>query len=151
MREAIHRDPVWRSQADFVIGVSIDPQSTSVSTEQLWAKKVGPTRYQVCCVPFFAYDLALGDIVEVDASYMIERVVARSGRFVFRVYFPEAMFGVRDEVIAELTGLGALVEWSSSSMFAVDVPHERSARAVSDYLSAQEAQGRLIYETGKTR
>ena len=31
--------------------------------EQLWGKEVGPQRCIVCCIPFFVYDVALGDEV----------------------------------------------------------------------------------------
>lgn len=44
----------------------------------------------MCCIPFFVYDVALGDVVatspEGDGKYIVEKVVQPSGRFVFRVW-----------------------------------------------------------------
>ena len=147
MREAVHKDPVWRDRSNFIIAASIDPGSTGVTTEQLWARREDD-RYEICCIPFFVYDLALGDTVEVDADHLVTDVVARSGRFVFRVHFGEAD-QPRDEVMERLEGLGALAEWSSHSLVAVDARGESHAQEVADFLQEQEDAGHLMYETGK--
>lgn len=88
VREAVHDDPVWRDRSDLIIAASIDPGSTGVTTEQLWARREGD-RYEICCIPFFVYDLVLGDTVEVDADHLVTEVVERLGRFVFRVHVGE--------------------------------------------------------------
>lgn len=31
--------------------------------EQLFAKQIGDDRFEICCTPFFLFDVALGDIV----------------------------------------------------------------------------------------
>lgn len=151
IREAVHRDPIWRDRADFIIAIAIDPGSTSIATEQLWVRRVDDRHFELCCIPFFAYDVALGDRVEVDADFLVRRVVHPSGRYVFRVHFvrPESRF--RDEVVRELTERGALVEWSSAGMFAVDAQDARHAQQIADYLAQQEHLGRLAYETGRTQ
>jgi hypothetical protein len=46
VREAVHRDPVWRDRADFIIATRIDPGETGVGTEQLWARRVGELVYE---------------------------------------------------------------------------------------------------------
>ncbi|MFF2493904.1 DUF4265 domain-containing protein [Agromyces sp. NPDC058064] len=149
-RQAVHRDPIWRDRADFIIGVEIDSSDTDVTSEQLWARKVDETHFMICCIPFFVYDLALGDIVEVDSGYQVERVSAASGRYVFRAYFEEARLRYRDEVVFGLAERGALVEWSSQSMFAVDARDAEHAQAIADYLHDREQNAWLEYETGKT-
>lgn len=150
VREAVHRDPIWRDRSDFIIATEIDPGATGIATEQLWARKVDEQHFELCCIPFFAYDLALGDVVEVDSGYLVQRVSAPSGRYVFRVHFERANFDLRDEVVLGLTERGALVEWSSSSMFAVDARDAAHGQEIADFLVAEENQGRLIYETGKS-
>jgi hypothetical protein len=141
-----HAAPVWRDRANFVIGAPLPEEGHS---EQLWARQVGDTRFEVCCIPFFVYDLALGDIVETDANYDVVRVVERSGRFVFRVWFGET-FHPRQQVADELAELGALLEWSSANLLAVDAADEAHAQAIADYLKEQEHARRLIYETGRS-
>lgn len=147
-REAVHRDPIWRDRSDFIIATEIDPGSTGIATEQLWARKVDETHFQLCCIPFFAYGLALGDVVEVDADYLVRRVSEPSGRSVFRVHLDRANVELRDELVFGLAERGALVEWSSMSMFAVDAGDAMCARELADYLAAEERKGRLVFETG---
>jgi hypothetical protein len=149
-REATHPEPVWRERSNFIIAVEVDPADTNVTTEQLWARKVDDRHFELCCVPFFAYDLALGDVVETDAGYMVQRVSRPSGRYVFRVYFEPGNYGIRDSTVEALQALGAQVEWSSPSLFAVDARDQAHAQQIADYLHEQEKAQRLMYETGKT-
>ena len=150
VREAVHRDPVWRDRSNFIIATPIDPSDTDISSEQLWARKVDDKHFEVCCIPFFAYDLALGDVVEVDSSYMVQRVSMPSGRYVFRVHFDESMLRNCEETVERLTEMGALLERSSSSLLAVDAQDAAHAHKVADYLVERENLGRLIYETGQS-
>ncbi len=53
----------------------------------------GETEFTICCIPFFVYDIALGDTVGTDDSSTVRKVVKRSGRHVARVWF-----GDNDEV-----------------------------------------------------
>jgi len=150
VREAVHTDPVWRDRADFIIAASIDPGSTGITTEQLWARSLDDARFELCCIPFFAYDLALGDTVEVDADHLVSRVVEPSGRYVFRVHFgsPEQP---RDEVMDQLAGMDVLTEWSSDSLVALDARDHDHAQQVADVLQEREDRGHLVFETGKQR
>jgi hypothetical protein len=82
--DAVHETPVWREKADFMI---CGPLPEAARSEQLWARQVGDQRFETCYIPFFLYDVALGDVVETNAGYDVERVVEASGRYVFRVWF----------------------------------------------------------------
>jgi hypothetical protein len=95
------------------------------------------------------YDLALGDVVETNARFDLVRVIERSGRFVFRIWFDDA-FHSRQEIADALAELEALLEWSSPNLLAVDVEDEVHAQAIADYLAEQERAGRLTYETGRS-
>ena len=79
------------TRADFIIGADISAYSDDATYEQLWARQLDEKTFEVCCIPFFIYDLALGDVVETATRehrrYCIDRVVEGSGRFVFRVWF----------------------------------------------------------------
>ena len=148
VREAVHEEPVWRERADFIIAAELIGGS-EVKTEQLWARRLDEHRFEICCIPFFVYDLALGDVVETDDAYLVRRVVVPSGRFVFRVWFGES-FHPRDEIASQLDELGAVLEWSSPNLLAVDAADECLAKSISGWLLDQEQQGRLVYETGKS-
>jgi hypothetical protein len=108
---------------------------------------------EVCCIPFFVYDVALGDVVAAepvdDRRYVLHRVVRSSGRYVFRVWFGES-FRPREPVAEELKGLGALVEMSSLNLLAIDAEDDLQAQAVATYLDAREKRSELLYETGRS-
>jgi Domain of unknown function (DUF4265) len=145
---AAHDQPVWRDRANFLIQARIDAEGSPRRFEQLWARQMENHRFEICCIPFFLYNVSLGDVVEKDTNTQLVRVVEPSGRFVFRVWFGES-FHPRGKVVDELTDLAALSEWYSANLLAVDAADEDAAQLVADYLAEEERAGRLIYETGR--
>ena len=141
-REAVHQEPVWRDRSNFIIAAEI-PGGGETKTEQLWGRQRGGHRFEICCIPFFVYDLSLGDVVETDEDYIVRRVVEPSGRFVFRVWFGES-FQPRGEIADELKALGSLVEWSSRNLLAVDAVDGEHAQLVADFLAERERLGHLV-------
>jgi uncharacterized protein DUF4265 len=144
--EAVHPDPVWRDRANFTIGAALPEEGR---TEQLWARQIGDQRFEICCIPFFVYDIALGDVVETDSRLTVVRVVERSGRYVFRAWFGES-FHPREEIAERLHAMGALLEWSSANLLAVDAPDGSHAQVIADFLAEEERAGRLMFETGRS-
>ncbi len=117
--------------------------------EQLWGRQVAPYRFELCCIPFFTFDMALGDVVETNEDFVVRSVVEPSGRFVFRVWFG-ATAHPRDEIVSQLEELGALLEWSSVNLLAVDARDEAHAQEIADFLVVAEQRGELMYETGRS-
>ena len=148
MRDVQHNDPVWRDRSNFVIAAEIDVGSDS-HVEQLFARQVGPHSFEICCIPFFLYDIALGDVVETDADYLVRRVVERSGRYVFRVWFGESAHP-RDDEADTLAELGALLEWSSVNLLAVDARDGDHAQEIANHLEVAADGGRLVFDTGRS-
>jgi hypothetical protein len=156
-RYFVHQTPVWREQTDFIIHIEIEADNPERERhwEQLWAKQVDEARFRVCCIPFFAYDLSLGDEVETrsegEKRYIVRRVVKASGNYTFRVWFGASNdLTIRDEVMDRIERSGWLFEWYSENLLAISVESAR-AQDVADYLFRQEQLGRLVYETGRTR
>lgn len=153
-REARHLEPVWRDRSNFIIAADISSQGAVASREQLWARQISGSQFELCCIPFFLYDVALGDIVEVDAAgprkYLIRSVVQPSGRYVFRVWFGEP-YQPRDEIAQALENRNALLEWSSQNLLAVDARDAMHGQVIADFLTDRERKGQLIYEAGKSR
>jgi hypothetical protein len=149
---AVHREPVWRDRSNFIIQAPLPESDEPFRFEQLFVKKVTARTFEVCCIPFFIWDIALGDVVSTvdvaDQKYLLDRVTERSGRFVFRVWFGDS-FSPRKPVADRLTFLGALLEWSSSNLLAVDAANGIVATAIADYLQVCEDSGDLVYESGK--
>lgn len=148
VREAQHPEPVWRDRSDFVIAAEIE-DGGEVATEQLFVRQLSPYRFELCCIPFFLYDVALADVVETDEDYLVRRVVEPSGRYVFRVWFGETAHP-RGEIAEDLGELGALLEWSSVNLLAVDARDHDHAQQIANYLAAAQAGGRLMFETGRS-
>jgi hypothetical protein len=138
---------VWRDRSNFVIAAAV-PDGGETKTEQLSARQIDKHRFEICCIPFFVYDLALGDVVETDADYVVQRVVKPSGRYVFRVWFGDSP-DPRDDNVEALSAVGSLMEWSSPNLLAVDAVDEEHAKLVADLLAEWERDTRLIYETGR--
>lgn len=156
-RFGVHKNPVWRDRANFVFQAEVDtndvdnenPGANIIRVEQLWGRELERRTVEVCCIPFFIYGVALGDIVEVDEENVLQRVVHQSGRLVFRIWFGRAVGPSQDEVAAQLVALGALVEWFSPNLLAIDTVDEHLARLVSAALLERQDREELIYETGR--
>lgn len=138
---------MWRERSDFIIAAET-PGGGDTGIEQLWARRLGERQFELCCIPFFVYDLALGDAVETDADLIVRRVVQPSGRYVFRVWFGES-FHPRNQIADALRALDSLVEWSSLNLLAVDAVDVNQAKLIADFLHEREQDGMLTYETGR--
>ncbi len=139
---AIHEEPVWRDRADFIIAAELPEDGRG---EQLWVRQIENRTFEMCCIPFFLYDLALGDIVVTDDRYRLVGVQQHSGRGVIRIWFGKA--SSRGQSVADhLLKLGALVEWSSRRLLAVDVPNPQVGELVDEYLRGEHNKGGIVLE-----
>jgi hypothetical protein len=146
---ATHANPAWRSKANFIIFATVDESHW----EQLWTKRLVGNRFEICCIPFFVYDISLGDIVTVhaigDKKYVIDQVLLPSSHYTFRVWFGNAgERAARAEVSDFLAQMGCLVEWWSHDLLAIDVLTDESAQRIADYLHRLDVMELLEYETG---
>jgi hypothetical protein len=154
--EITHEDPVWRERANFIIAARINTEDTSArwKWEQLWAKQISEDHFEICCIPFYVHDLALGDVVETglegEERYVIQRVIKQSGHYTFRVWFTDP--DARETVPEEIVRLGCLIEWrwSTSNFLAIDASTDILAQTIANLLYEREQLGYLEYETGRT-
>jgi hypothetical protein len=147
-----HHGSVWLDRMDYVFHAVLPDDPEGV--EQLVGRRVADNELELCCIPFFLYDVSLGDIVAIDNDDMFERVVRPSGRYTFRVWFgkeSDPKDAPKDQIAAELElELGALLEWHGADLLAVDAEDGVAAQTIADYLQARENAGEITYETGKT-
>jgi Domain of unknown function (DUF4265) len=154
---AIHLNPAWRERATGMVYAKLKSPFDG-RWEQLWARQLSDREFEICCIPFFVHNLALGDIVEISPTperRVVTRVIQDSERFVFRIWFGDVAnlrlrHEIMDSVAVRMVGFGCEQEWSSHDMLAVAVDPER-AQDVADYLWKEENEGRLVYETGRGR
>lgn len=149
----VHQAPVWRERSNFIISAELPEKDRPRRFEQLFARQLADDRFEVCCIPFFVHDLALGDIVvtssKADREYVVKSVAEPSGRYVFRVWLGESS-QPGDEIADEMRALGSLMEWSSRNLLAVDAVDEEHAQLLADFLAERERLGYLVYETGRS-
>ncbi len=142
-RYLTHSEPIWRDKANYLLMADIDGD-----LEQLWAREIGDGKFMICCVPLFVYDIALGDIVEADDDDQVTRVIERSGRYGFRIWLSDAGQLAINEILDELSGLGAFIERSSNQLYAIDAPDAVVATDVRRVLERMQSEGLFEYETG---
>jgi hypothetical protein len=135
--------------------VDIAEEGSPRRFEQLWVRQLADTRFELCCIPFFVFDLALGDEVETEPrdgrQYVLARVVAPSGGSTFRAWFGATEYeGARVKVVAALKAGGWRFEWYSENLLAIDAADAERAQALADLLAERERLGHLVYETGRT-
>ena len=116
--------------------------------ESLWVIPLGEGLFQVDNTPFFAWDLALGDVVAADPEegvWRFKQVVRRSGHSTLRLL----IYDVAEVpvVIERFTALGCLSERSHiPGLVALDVPPSTSWAEVKRLLTEGEAAKRWGYE-----
>jgi hypothetical protein len=95
--------------------------------------------------------VALGDEVETDARFLITGVVKPSGHSTFRVWLKEASPVFRGQVIQFLDRQKHVYEWHSDNLLSIDGESDDAAQSLSDFLLALEGEGKLTYETGRSK
>jgi hypothetical protein len=119
--------------------------------ESLWVIPLGEGRFQVDNTPFFAWDMALGDVVAADpedGAWRFRRLVRRSGHATLRLI----IYDVAEvpSVIEQFTRLGCLSERSHiPGLIALDVPPSTSWAEVKQLLAEGEANERWGYEEAR--
>ncbi|WP_083300712.1 DUF4265 domain-containing protein [Jeongeupia sp. USM3] len=146
--EAVHASPIWRDSANVIFAAHLGEVDGRNEWEQLWGEIISPGNVKLCCIPFFAYGLALGDVVEIDDDYVVSRVVQRSDQLTFRVWFGDASERGKQLCVETVNNFPALIEWSSENLLAVSVSSQK-AQQFADYLQRCEGEGFLQYESGQ--
>ncbi|MEV7098127.1 DUF4265 domain-containing protein [Amycolatopsis sp. NPDC051045] len=127
-----HEDPVWRPEPAYIALVDLAPFGLDGQQEQVWLKPSADGGLEVACIPFCAYGMALGDRVALADERFVARVVARSGRRVFRVFFtePRPPGDAREALRTAIAEGGFLAEWQGDRHVAIDVPEGAATSAV---------------------
>jgi hypothetical protein len=127
---ATHSNPVERPVPSFMLQARLsDVGADGHNFEQMWSKRVGEDLFEVCCIPFFAYDLALGDVVRADPSgdCVIQSVERRSGNGLVRVAVkrPEDLEAMHVRLHDLIGRLEYLCEWFAPGYVAVNLEPDR--------------------------
>lgn len=150
-----HPRPAWDDRADIALQLRIVTGNAHLDNppryEELPCKDLGDGFYQICCVPVFLYDLALGDILKLRDGEL-EGVAQESGQHTFRAYFGRAFMPfAREVLIDELATMpGIVTEWFSEDLLALSAENDAVANLLARWLETAMSRGQLQYETGRT-
>lgn len=120
---------------------------TEYKVERVWATKLG-NYYRIDNIPFFAKNVALGDVVSVEEDeskdLFFDRLIESSGNSVIQmIIFDERSVG---EVGKHLESLGCGWEGSHiANYISVNVPKDVSYSKVKSFLDEGEKQGKWEY------
>lgn len=120
---ATHKEPVLRRKANFIIRADLGQFGMPGRFEQLWARKLDEFRFEICCIPFYTYGIALGDTVETNAGYTIHQVIQKGGHRTLRIAVANADKQEAIHVVLHdlVENSGLLYEWYSIGYLAVDL------------------------------
>ena len=147
-----HLNPIWRDKANFIIDAVVPPLKNNPKEkvwEQLWARKLDNGFYEICCIPIFAYGLALGDLVEIDQGFMISNISQKSGRVAIRVWLNEQIpQEKREELTEQILSLGCLLEWYSKHLLGVDSDSQIKTEFLIKILETYQKERQIEFEFG---
>lgn len=127
LRIVTHDFPAWREKANFIIASRLGEElgiDDIFDWEQLWGRSISENTFELCCIPFFAYNLALGDIVETcpfeSRTFVVKRLLESRGHKTFRLVFRDLDNWAT--IVDEIRTIGCLVEprWNLSKVIAID-------------------------------
>ncbi len=147
-----HLNPIWRDKADFIIGAwcSVEKTKGKPEWEQLWSRRLTDNTFEICCIPFYVYNISLGDVAKTDKDFMITEIVEHSTHKTFRIWLGVSKSSqIRDELIKVITDFDCFFEWYSNNLLAVDAPDEERAQIIANWLYQKQLLDELIYETGQ--
>lgn len=116
-------------------------------TESVWATKVGEY-YKIDNIPFFAKNIAAGDIVSVEndeGQLYFDELIQASGNSVVRIVF----FNENNipQVTKELERMGCNWEGSHlTKLISVDIPKDISYEKLRSYLVKGRSSGLFDYQ-----
>lgn len=132
----------WLDEADDVVLVEFDGME-----ETLPAKDLGGGKFQICCIPFRAYDIDRGDeVVRDDRGYFVS-VAKKSGDCGFR-FKTDRDANIIEKIVKVVEQYGCTVEFEpSGGLIAVNAPEGIDQELVSGVLATFEDAEYLTYET----
>lgn len=150
----VHEWPVGRAASNYLAMVDLASYGFADAMEQVWLTSLAGGQYQVSCIPFRIYGLALNDVVALDLEgKMIVRVLARSGHRVYRALLAPTLSyleldRMRNSIICAVTDDDLKSEWSGDRHVAIDVPPGRGVGNVSSVIDRAAAIDKASWEWG---
>jgi len=147
----VHPNPLRQDNVDTYV-YTIVQSADDYYLEQLPVHWLSATECEICSIPLYAYNIALGDVVSIERVGdlpLVSGIKQASGRKVFRVWFGNLDSSVRDKIYAALKEIGCQMEWGNHSLLGVDASSEAIAIQARYFLTQFEEQvGGELFEDG---
>lgn len=156
MQFVVHEDPVGRAAPNYIARADLAPFELDGQVEQLWLNALNDGSYEVACIPFSVYGLALGDTVLLNDDDYVSEVVKTSWHRTLRLLFapglsPAELRRGAEAIRAEITAAGLRSEWNSDRLVAVDVPPNAEPTRLFAVMEAVVDAGRALWEWADAR
>ena len=125
-----------------------------VNGETTWAEKLGNGVFRLLNIPFFAIGYAQGDMVNCEAVAGEIRVLGMqkdSGNGTLRLFFSNIQDKDTQQVLQELTSVGATYEIAKDQLVAVNIPPNLGVpfSQLSNYLNGLSDKTLISWEVAK--
>lgn len=122
------------------------------ATETLWAERVGERRFRLRNVPFFAFGVALEDVVSATMSegfFEFEEVSLRGGHSTYRIITKaNAADAAFQRMWRQMEQLGCTYEQGPGHLRAIDVLPQADIHKIYEFLEDGERDGIWEFEEG---
>ena len=126
------------------------------TVESIWVRKIRGRRYEVCTIPYFAYNMSLGDIVqcgpdEDGIGLFVEQVLKKSGNRTVRVGFEVAEGGRHPEAKKFRRFLqrhGIEYDYDDAGLISINVPSDEVYEKIQKRLKKMPENAQMIWEDG---
>ncbi|MED7953990.1 DUF4265 domain-containing protein [Streptomyces sp. BE303] len=143
-----HDNPALRGEIHRMAMVDLAPFDLRDTLEQLWLREDRAGRYEICCIPFLAYGLNLGDSVEIDDNDRVARVLERSGRRTIRIAFSrERPAADSRPLLAESISRASIPsEWNDDHYVAISLQGPSEIDPILNPISDEISRGTAFWE-----
>lgn len=111
------------------IFVPLQARDLGFEQEEIWAFDCGSDEYEVDSVPFFAYNISIGDIVlapkdDISKKPTFQRVVQKSGNNTIRLLFDLSQTPLNEisAMLSQLREYGCGYEGYNDSYYSINIP-----------------------------
>ncbi|CAM5509818.1 hypothetical protein SXANM310S_03746 [Streptomyces xanthochromogenes] len=151
MQFVVHEQPVGRTSTNYIARADLAPFDLDGQVEQLWFKALNDGSYEVACIPFAVYGIALGDVVLLNNDDYVIEVVRNSWHRTLRLLFtpnvpPADVQRATDEIKTEIIAADLRSEWNGARHVAVDVPPDAEPTQLLAVMEAAVNAGHAFWE-----
>lgn len=145
---AMHREPAWRDRANYILRIDLEPHGMPDRFEQLWVRQIDPERFELCCIPFFIYGAALGDIVTTEGNPGVLTVIEPSRHRCLRIAIkrPPADDTTHVSLHRALVDADATFEFYQAGYVSVDIASDEQSAVVLNAIQSFIDTGEAVWE-----